>query len=219
MHANNKPYGTGPSGTTSDDTAVGTAAVKAKASNRNFPFSCADYERMRDSGKPYSGDPRENKLLPLPRPTYTEFVNRAKRARMLDRLDFLFVPPEAPAPPRVDPQVYELVVWCGVSFRRFTKLWTPERTHFFPLAFQARALAVLCVAHRLRDEKPSGAHLGALPSDLLYEIIAASAERHESAKEDYDDLSTVCSGARHVFLPAPGSSGVRDHLFDACFGL
>ena len=59
----------GPSGATSDDGAVGAAAVKAKASNKNFDFTCADYELMRDSGKPYSGDPRVNKLLPLPRPT------------------------------------------------------------------------------------------------------------------------------------------------------
>ena len=75
IHANAKPYGTGPIGSTSDGTAAGTAAVKAKASNRNFNFSCADYEAMRDSGRPYSGDPRVNTLLPLPRPTYTEFIN------------------------------------------------------------------------------------------------------------------------------------------------
>ena len=36
--------------------AVSNAALKAKASNRNFSFS-ADDERMRDSGRPYSGDP------------------------------------------------------------------------------------------------------------------------------------------------------------------
>lgn len=72
VHANSKPYGTGPH-TTSDASANGMAAVKAKASNRNFSFTCAEYEAMRDSGKPYSGDPRVNKLLPLPRPTYTEF--------------------------------------------------------------------------------------------------------------------------------------------------
>ena len=57
---------------------------------------------MRDSVKPYSGDPRVNKLLPLPRPTYTEFINRARSARMLDRLDFLFCSPEAVRPPRID---------------------------------------------------------------------------------------------------------------------
>lgn len=87
VHANGKPYGKGPSGATSDPTAIGAAAIKAKASNRLFDFTCADYEAMRDSGRPYSGDPRQNKLLPLPRPTYTEFINRAKRAKMLDRLD------------------------------------------------------------------------------------------------------------------------------------
>ena len=46
-----------------------------------------------------------------------------------------------------------------------------------------------------------------------------AAEKHEKAKADYDSLDTVCSGARHLFLPAPGSSGMRDHLFDAVFGL
>jgi hypothetical protein len=176
-------------------------------------------ERMRDSGVPYSGDPRQNKLLPLPRPTYTEFINRAKRAKMIDKLDFLFCAADAPKPPRID-QKYEIVIWCGVSFRRFTRLWMPERTHFFPAAFQARALAVLCVAHRQRVTQPAATHLGALPSDLLLEIIAQSAEKHESAKEDYDGLDACCNPAvRHLFLPAPGSSGNRDHLFDATFGL
>ena len=77
VHANNKPYGKGPSCSVfSDETAIGTATVKAKASNRNFDFLAADYERMRDAGVPYSGDPRVNKLLPLPRPTYTEVRTR-----------------------------------------------------------------------------------------------------------------------------------------------
>ena len=223
--------GHGPVGATSDTNAQGTAAVKAKASNRNFDFSCAEYERMRDSGRPYSGDPRKNKLLPLPRPTYTEFVNRAQKARMLDRLDFLYCPADAPRPPHVDPAVYEIVVWCGVSFRRFTRLWTPERSHFFPQSFQRRALAVLCCAHRLRTEgmddtgatvarspRPC-ATLASLPHELLLDLIAMSAQKHEAAREEYDDLDTVCSGARHLFLPAPGSSGLRDSLFDAVFGL
>ena len=138
---------------------------------------------------------------------------------MIDRLDFLFCAATAPAPPRIDRNLYEVVVWCGVSFRRFTRLWSPERTHFFPEPFQRRALATLCTAHRLRTTHPASAHLGVLPTDLLYEIIAASAEKHECAKEDYDDLKAIVSGQRHVFLPAPGSSGVRDHLFDAVFGL
>lgn len=220
VHANAKPYGTGPIGATSDVSAVSNAALKAKASNRNFSFSCADYERMRDSGRPYSGDPRKNNLLPLPRPTYTEFINRAKKAKLLDKLDFLFCAPDAPKPPRIDPAIYDLVVWCGVSFRRFTRLWTPERNHFFPLGFQARALAVLCCAHRQRITHPQSTHLGTLPADLLLEIIAAAAEKHETAKEDYDSLETCCNpAARHLFLPAPGSSGHRDHLFDAAFGL
>ncbi len=66
VHANDKPYGKGAGG--------------SKPSNRtDFAFSAADYLAMRDSGLPYSGDPGKNKLLPLPRPTYTEFVNRAER--------------------------------------------------------------------------------------------------------------------------------------------
>ena len=68
---------------------------------------------------------------------------------------------EAPSPPRIDHSVYEVVIWCGVSFRRFTRLWTPERTHFFPAAFQARALAVLCAAQRLRPA-PLALALGVL---------------------------------------------------------
>ena len=138
---------------------------------------------------------------------------------MLDRLDFLYCAPDAPKAPRIDPRAYEVVVWCGVSFRRFTRVWTPERSHFFAEAFQRRALAVLCAAHRLRAERPAGAHLGQLPVDLLLDVIAASAAPTERAKEDYDSIETVCSGARHLFVPAPGSSGHRDHLFDAIFGL
>eukprot|EP00966_Prymnesium_polylepis_P068971 1602317-Prymnesium_polylepis.1 len=80
VHSNAKPYGYGPS-RNSNLTANGHRAIKAKASNKSdFDFACADYETMRDSGRPYSGDPRLNKLLPLPRPTYTEFINRAKQA-------------------------------------------------------------------------------------------------------------------------------------------
>ena len=239
VHANAKPYGYGPSGAASDSIAVGTAACKAKASNREFNFPCAAYEAMRDSGKPFSGDPKINKLLPLPRPTYTEFINRcapcampahapwptlvpivlcwrcsAKRAKMIDRLDFLFCPADAPRPPLIAP-TYEIIVWCGVSFRRFTRIWTPERSHFFSAAFQGRALTALCCAHRLRGV----ATLGVLPTDILLDIIAQSAEKHESSKEEYDDLATVISGARHLFLPAPGSSGLRESLFDAVFGL
>jgi len=202
VHANGKPYGRGAGGT--------------KASNREFSFSCAEYEAMRDSGRPYSGHPGKNKLLPLPRPTYTEFTNRAARSGMADRLDFLYCPADAPRPPRVDAS-YERVVWCGVSFRRFARVWTPERSYFFDAAFQARALAVLCCAASQRGG--AGASLGDLPVDILYDIIARSAEKGEAAKEGYDGMREVCSGARHLFLPAPGSSGVRDALFDAVFGL
>ena len=89
IHANGKPYGYGPSGITSDDTAVGVRAIAAKASNKLFDFSCAEYEAMRDSGLPYSGDPRKNPLLPLPRPTYTEFINRVSRRPPLPCCSFL----------------------------------------------------------------------------------------------------------------------------------
>ena len=61
---------------------------------------------------------------------------------MLERLDFLYVSAEAPEPPAWSEFApYERVVWCGVSFRRFTRIWTPERSHFFSGAFQGRALA------------------------------------------------------------------------------
>lgn len=52
IHANAKPYGTGPVSEKSDTTAVGVAAVKAKASNRNFSFTCADYVRPTHSISP-----------------------------------------------------------------------------------------------------------------------------------------------------------------------
>ena len=46
------------------------------------------------------------------------------------------------------------------------------------------------------------------------------AQKHEQAREDYDDMRTcVDPGTRHLFLPAPGSSGLRDSLYDAVFGL
>ena len=110
-----------------------------------------------------------------------------------------------------------MVVWCGVSFRRFTRIWTPERSHFFSGAFQRRALAVLCCHARLMREPVGG--LGALPHDLVLDIIASSADKRDSSKEDYDDLETIASDAKHLFVPAPGSSGVREALFDAIFGL
>ena len=108
-------------------------------------------------------------------------------------------------------------MWCGVSFRRFSRRWLPERSHFFSAEFQQRALAVLCSAHRQRAE--GGGALGHLPLEILQEIIALAAEKRDASKEDYDDLAAVTSRARHLFLPAPGSSGLRDSLFDAVFGL
>ena len=97
IHANTKTYGRGgDTASAGDDHRL----VAAKRSNReDFKFAAKDYIAMRDGGV-YSGDPRENKLLPLPRPTYTEFINRAQRAKALDRLFFVFCPPDAPRLPR-----------------------------------------------------------------------------------------------------------------------
>ena len=96
VHANGKTYGTGGDSALTDD---GERVKAAKRSNReDFDFTARDYCAMRDGGV-YSGDPRKNKLLPLPRPTYTEFINRAKRARCLDRLDFVYCPADAPRLP------------------------------------------------------------------------------------------------------------------------
>ena len=169
IHANSKEYGTGAGG--------------SKASNREFSFSARDYLQMRDSGVPYSGNPKTNPLLPLPRPTYTEFVNRAKLARMPDRLDFLYCPADAVQPPPWrNFAAYERVVWCGVSFRRFARIWTPERHHFFQPTFQRRVIAVLCCARRARSQGTARHLLGALPDDILHDIIAASAERADSRR-------------------------------------
>lgn len=173
---------------------------------------------MRDSGKPYSGNPKTNKLLPLPRPTYTEFINRAKTARCLDRLDFLYCGSDASSPPRMQWDKWERVVWCGVTFRRFARRFTPERAHFFAPEFQRKALTVLCCAARLRS---SGSKtLGSLPTELVLELVARSAEPSDCRMQgDYDKIEDIVSGARHLFLPAPGSSADRDTLFDAVFGL
>ena len=58
-----------------------------------------------------------------------------------------------------------------------------------------------------------------LPAEVLCDIIALAASKADARRDDYDDLATVRSGARHLFLPAPGSSGIREALFDAVFGL
>ena len=59
------------------------------------------------------------------------------------------------------------------------KLWTPQQTYLFPRQFQQRALATLCAAHRTRKHPPPGVavSLGDLPSELLFQIIAASSGR------------------------------------------
>ena len=161
------------------------------------------------------------------------FMNRAKKARMMDRLDFLFVSPDAPQPPRasdVDYAAYERVVWSGVTFRRFAKLWTPERHCFFTAVFRSRVRTVLLVASRHRSNRTAtgtatgngngnGAGLDSLPADCLGSILAFSADKRDSIIDGYDSLETIHSGAHHVFLPAPGSSGIREALFDAVFGL
>jgi len=216
VHANGKPYGHGPqiADWGSKKMPKDFRFSRAAAANRDqFDFSCADYTAMRDSGSPYSGDPRKNKLLPLPRPTYTEFINRAKAARMLDRLDFFYCSSEARTPPRLTWGLWERVVWCGVTFRRFARRWTPERAHFFTSAFQRRALTVLCAAKRLPKT------LGALPHDILLDLVASVADGDCRMTGDYDDIQTVASEAKHLFLPAPGSSADRDTLFDGVFGL
>ena len=213
VHANGKTYGRGGDGTAAAD---GPRLAAAKRSNReDFDFAARDYLAMRDGGV-YSGDPRANRLLPLPRPTYTEFINRAKRAKALDRLFFAYCPPDAPQLPRLDYKSYDRVVYAGVSFRRFAKIWQQERHHFFKPEFQERVFAVLLVRNRARA---AGQAFGALPDVLLHNILAFASSKKDARRDDYDDLATVNSGQRHLFLPAPGSSGIRDHLFDAVFGL
>ena len=150
---------------------------------------------------------------------------------MLDRLDFCFVPETAPAPPRLDYSEYERVVWAGVSFRRFAKIWTPERHRFFRHSFKEAVFAVLACAARTRRDRAAkvakrgpGATcaavvLGDLPDDCLYSILAYAASKKDARIDGYDDLATVNSGSHHLFLPAPGSSGIREQLFDATFGL
>jgi len=213
VHANKKTYGKGgDAAATGDDHRL----VAAKRSNReDFDFKAKDYLAMRDGGV-YSGDPRVNKLLPLPRPTYTEFINRAQRAKALDRLDFVYCPPDAPRLPRLQYRAYERVVYAGVSFRRFAKIWQPERHHFFKPQFQERVMAMLLARNHARR---AGAAFGVMPDVLLHDILAFASSKKDARRDDYDDLATVNSGQRHLFLPAPGSSGIRDHLFDAVFGL
>ena len=60
------------------------------------------------------------------------------------------------------------------------RLWTPQQTQLFPRQFQERALATLCVAHRLRTNPPTGVVcLGDVPAEILLDIIAASAGREQ----------------------------------------
>ena len=87
-----------------------------------------------------------------------------------------------------------------------------SRQSCFNTGFRRRALAVMCAAKRSRL-------LARLPAEVLCDIIALAASKADARRDDYDDLATVRSGARHLFLPAPGSSGIREALFDAVFGL
>lgn len=215
VHANGKTYGRGAGGEVADG-GDGVRVKAAKRSNReDFAFSARDYAAMRDGGI-YSGDPRRNKLLPLPRPTYTEFINRAKRARASERLDFVYCPADATRLPAVAYADYERVVYAGVSFRRFARIWSAERHRFFRPEFQRRVLAVLGVAARKRK---TGSALGRVPDVLLHDIFAYASSKKDAARDDYDGLATINAGARHLFLPAPGSAGIRERLFDAVFGL
>ena len=113
----------------------------------------------------------------------------------------------------------ERVVWSGVTFRRFSKMWTRERHCFFKPEFRARVHALLLTAARLAALRPDAPGLHNLPDDCLNSIIAFSAVPRDTVIDGYDSLETVHSGAHHVFLPAPGSSGIREALFDAVFGL
>ena len=54
---------------------------------------------------------------------------------------------------------------------------------------------------------------------MMAVILAFAAGKRDSVINGYDSLETIHSGAHHVFLPAPGSSGIREALFDAVFGL
>ena len=56
-----------------------------------------------------------------------------------------------------------------------------------------------------------------LTSENRLDVCTAGAT--DSRRDDYDDMAVVESGAQHLFLPAPGSAGVREALFDGVFGL
>mmetsp|Transcript_5498 Transcript_5498/g.6843 ORF Transcript_5498/g.6843 Transcript_5498/m.6843 type:complete len:87 (-) Transcript_5498:161-421(-) len=85
-------------------------------------------------------------------------------------------------------------------------------------------MAVLCCVScqkkkkQAQIEKPSTS-LADLPDCVLHSILAMSSSKVDSRREGFDDLEVVHSGAKHLFLPAPGSSGIREALFDAVFGL
>ena len=125
-------------------------------------------------------------------------------------------PADAPRLPALDYNAYTRVVYAGVSFRRFAQIWRPERHQFFKPDFQARVETLLAAAVRGRS---TGAALGRVPDVVLHDVLAFASSKGDARRDDYDDLATVNSGQRHLFLPAPGSSGIRDHLFDAVFGL
>ena len=172
IHANTKTYGRGGDTRPRDHHKVAASARTAKISNLRprTTSPCATAA--------CTGDPRENKLLPLPRPTYTEFINRAQRAKALDRLFFVFCPPDAPRLPRLNYRAYERVVYAGVSFRRFAKIWQPERHHFFKPQFQARVMAMLLARNRARR---SGSAFGVLRTQLLHDIRPSRRARRTRA--------------------------------------
>ena len=219
VHANGKTYGHGPAAASASSCDGSRVAAAKKSNMHDFAFSAADYIAMRDGGV-YSGDPRVNKLLPLPRPTYTEFINRAKSAKALSRLFFLYCPATSPCLPRLDYASYERVVYAGVSFRRFKKVWRPELHHLFKNSFKETVMQFLLARNRLA--RSSSSVLGIMPDVLVHEILACAsspADALSGRAGEYDCVEEINSGRRHLFLPAPGSSGLRDHLFDAVFGL
>ena len=73
--------------------------------------------------------------------------------------------PRRPRLPRLDYKAYDRVIYAGVSFRRFAKIWQPERHHFFKPEFQRRVQVLLLSSLRARR---TGAALGRLPAECMH---------------------------------------------------
>ena len=117
---------------------------------------------------------------------------------MLDRLDFLCGCGCATAAAVGLVRAVQGVVWCGVSFRRFARLWTPGCRRCCPSS--SSACSPCCAAPE------RNAHLGALPLELLHAIVTASADATDERRDDYDERATVQAARACLFLPAPGSA-------------